>query len=189
MLKRLRDLFGEIPARYTCKFCSSCFSVRIHFYLGRGVFFCFVWTARGAGRVPLVMHHAFPFFPPVLSPSSGPCIPGIFGESRSWPEATFLSIFSALQSSFQHSLFALFILCVLLLGKYQMLPDVTPAVNIVPRPVTPDQTGWKLPGPTSSRGGTCETVKGCVNHAPVLGGISPKHICHIQRKKEERTKQ
>lgn len=116
----------------------------------------------------------------------GPCIPGIFGESRSWPEATFLSIFSALQSSFQRRrLFALFILCVLLLGKYQMLPDVTPVVNIVPRPVTPDQTGWKLPGPTSSRGGTCETVKGCVNHAPVLGGISPNTSATYKEKRKK----
>lgn len=122
-------------------------------------------------------------------PSSGPCIPGIFGESRSWPEATFLRIFSVLQSSFHSSLFALFILCVPLLGKYQMLLDTTPAMDSMPWPMAPVQAGWKLPA-TSSRGRTCETVKECVNHAPVLGGVSPNtsNTYKEKRKKEPNSK-
>lgn len=129
----------------------------------------------------------------VLSPSSGPSIPGIFQESRSWPEATFISIFSALQSCLPHSLFAWFILYFPLVCEYQMWGRPTEAVlpaltmNTAPRAVALDQAAWKLRGPTISRGGTHETARpGGVNHALVFWGISPNTSGIYQVKRKER---
>ncbi|CAI9177436.1 unnamed protein product [Rangifer tarandus platyrhynchus] len=70
-----------------------------------------------------------------------------------------------------------------------MLPDTTLAVDSMPWPMAPVQAGWKLPA-ASSREGTCETVKGCVNHAPVLGGVSPNtsNTYKEKRKKEPNSK-
>ena len=181
MLKRFRDLFGEMLAQYKCKLLTIAFQFQYTFIWGEAHPFA-LFGQLGKGGLGDGL--CFFLLSTVLSPSSGPCIPGIFGESRSWPEATLLSIFSALQSSFQGSLFPLSILCAPLLGKYQMLPDTTLAVDSMPWPMAPVQAGWKLPA-TSSREGTCETVKGCVNHAPVLGGVSPNTSSTYKEKKEE----
>ena len=106
MLKRFRDLFGEMLAQYKCKLYEQLFFSSHTLLSGvrRILSLCLdsytrSWEGALGGGL------CFFLLSTVLSPSSGPCIPGIFGESRSWPEATFLSIFSTLQSSFQGSLF------------------------------------------------------------------------------------
>lgn len=132
----------------------------------------------------------------VLSPSSGPSIPGILGERRSWLEATFLSIFSAPQSvSNTVSLLCLFSTshswaCT----RFGAGPRRRPPQH---RPGAPSHRQWlqiKQVGnsraPLSPKGEhVTRSDKGGVNHAPVLWGISPKTCGRYQVNRKKDTKQ
>lgn len=94
MLKRFRSVWGRCLPNINANCTNNCFQFRYTFIWGEAHPFA-VFGQLGEELEGCPWWWAVVFLlSTVLSPSSGPCIPSIFGESRSWPEATFLSIFS-----------------------------------------------------------------------------------------------
>lgn len=161
MLKRFRDLFGRCLPNINANCTNNCFSVPIHFIWGGHPFALFGQLDEELEGCPWWWAVVFPSFH-CLSPSSGPCIPSIFGEVGAGLKPLFWYLLSS-AVQFQGSLFALFILCVPLLGKYQMLLNAAQPWTACPvwsqfrlagnsRPPAPEEGGrvkqskdvWKL---------------------------------------------